>query len=392
MMGNIIWLPKRSGEVNEYQMRAAMHLQLPSSAPTRRVAFAAAHVVIDPLQSGDPVLGSVIDWEQTLSYRRYLWSLGFAVAEAMDTAQRGMGIGWCHAKELIRLSTAEAKGVGGRVACGAGTDQLSPTNPVTLDDVEAAYLEQCDWIEGCGGQVILMASRALARCARGPDDYVRVYRKVLSAVQRPVILHWLGEMFDPSLQGYWGSCDVQQAMDTCLQVIHEHRAKVDGVKISLLDASREVQMRRQLPQGVRMYTGDDFNYPELIRGDGEGHSDALLGIFDAIAPLAAVALHHLDEGDGERFETVLAPTVPLSRHIFQAPTYAYKTGVVFMAYLNGHQNHFRMVSGAESQRSILHLSELFRLADSAGLWRDPDLAQHRMALVLELAGVHQGER
>lgn len=235
-----------------------------------------------------------MDWEATLAYRRYLWSYGFAVAEAMDTAQRGMGLDWPLAQALIRRSIAEAKAAQGVVACGAGTDHLPPSPDRTLDEVIAAYESQVGFVEGLGGRVILMASRALAACARGPDDYLRVYDRILSQVSRPVILHWLGDMFDPQLTGYWGSRDTDQAIETCLMIVQMHTSKVDGIKISLLDADREIAMRRRLPAGVRMYTGDDFNYPTLILGDEFGYSDALLGIFDAIAPVAAAAFHALD--------------------------------------------------------------------------------------------------
>jgi hypothetical protein len=317
--------------------------------------------------------------------------MGLSVAEAMDTAQRGMGLNWEHAKELIRRSAAEAKAVGGRIACGAGTDQLLPGPSVTLADVQAAYEEQCEFVEQHNSQIILMASRALADCAQGPEDYERIYANILRQVSKPVILHWLGDMFDPSLKGYWGYKNLDDAMEVCLNVIWDNKDKVDGIKISLLDASREIEMRRLLPPGVKMYTGDDFNYPELIKGDEHGYSHALLGIFDAIAPAAAAALHALDDRDYESYHALLEKTVPLSRHIFQAPTYSYKTGIVFMAYLNGHQSHFRMIGGAESARSIVHLSELFVLADQAGLLSDPELAAERMKLVLNVAGIRQEE-
>ena len=307
------------------------------------------------------------------------WSFSAAVC--------GMGLDWATAQELIRRSLAEARAVGGAIACGAGTDHLAPGPAVTLADVEAAYETQCAFVEREGGRVILMASRALAACARGPDDYVQVYDRVLSQVARPVILHWLGAMFDPQLAGYWGTRDLDIAMEVCLHIIRDHAAKVDGIKISLLDHTREIAMRRRLPAGVKMYTGDDFNYPELILGDDEGYSHALLGIFDPIAPAASAALQALDAGDRDRYETILAPTVPLSRHIFQTPTYFYKTGVVFLAYLNGHQSHFRMVGGQESARSVVHLAELFVLADRAGLLRDPELAAERMRRFLALAGI-----
>ncbi len=362
----------------------------PPTAPLRsRVFFAAAHVVADPLADVTPASPPALDWEATLAYRRYLWSLGLGVAEAMDTAQRGMGLDWTTARELIIRSVAEARAVGGVIACGAGTDHLPPAPDLTLDQVESAYAEQIEVVEQAGGRVILMASRALAACARGPDDYIRVYGRILSQVREPVILHWLGDMFDPQLAGYWGSRNLDEAMATALAIIHDHAAKIDGIKISLLDANREIQMRRRLPPGVRMYSGDDFNYPELILGDDQGCSDALLGIFDAIAPAASAALQALDADDPSRFQAILEPTLPLSRHIFQTPTYYYKTGVVFLAYLNGHQNHFRMVGGQESARSIVHLSRLLILADQAGVLRDPDLAAARMRRVLALAGIEE---
>jgi hypothetical protein len=359
----------------------------PGPPPVTRRALAAAHVVADPLADADPVAGARLDWDATLAYRRWLWSLGLGVAEAMDTAQRGTGLGWPLARELIRRSAAEAAACSGWVACGAGTDQLPPGRPASLDAVEVAYAEQCELVEAAGGQIVLMASRALAECARGPDDYARVYARVLSQVGQPVILHWLGEAFDPQLAGYWGARDPEPAMAACLDVIKAHAHRVDGVKLSLLDRDLEVEMRRRLPAGVRMYTGDDFNYPELIRGDGDQHSDALLGIFDPIAPAAAAALRALDAGDLERYEALLGPTLPLARHCFAAPTWAYKTGVVLLAWLNGHQTHFRMVGGAESARGMLHLAELFRLADAAGLLRDPELACARMRLLLAVAGI-----
>lgn len=352
-----------------------------------RVAFAAAHVVADPLADNDPWLTPAIDWERTLQFRQYLWSLGFGVAEAMDTAQRGMGLDWNNSLDLIKRSVALAKKESGTVASGAGTDHLAPSASLTIDEVIRAYEEQCAAVEGAGGRIILMASRALAACAKSPDDYVRVYDRILRQVSEPVIIHWLGEMFDPALEGYWGHRDHWKAMEVCLDVINSHADKVDGVKISLLDKDKEIAMRRRLKQGVRMYTGDDFNYAELIAGDSEGHSDALLGIFDAIAPAASAALGSLAKGDEKSFHDILGPTVPLSRHIFKAPTRFYKTGVVFMAYLNGLQDHFIMVNGQQSTRSLVHLAELFRLADAAGLLRDPDDATARMRRVLALHGL-----
>ncbi len=370
-------------------LREPVEWSAPAGPIRSRVAYAAAHVVCDPLADCDPLSTAPLDWDATLAYRRYLWSFGLGVAEAMDTAQRGSGLGWPAARELIRRSLAEARAVHGLIACGAGTDHLAPGEQVTLDDVERAYEEQVGYVEEHGGRVILMASRALARAARGPDDYRRVYGTVLRQVSRPVILHWLGDMFDAELAGYWGARDVGEAMEVCLGIIREHRTNVDGIKVSLLDAQREVEMRSRLPEGVRMYTGDDLDYDRLILGDGNGrtYSDALLGIFDAIAPAASAALQALDRGDVAGYRRALAPTVTLSRHVFQRPTFAYKTGIVFLAYLNGHQTHFRMIGGAESSRSLPHLAGLFRLADCAGLLLDPERAADRMRRTLALAGV-----
>jgi hypothetical protein len=353
-----------------------------------RIAFAAAHVVSDPLADNDPWLTPAIDWDRTLAFRHRLWDLGLGVAEAMDTAQRGMGLGWPEARELIRRALAEAASrKDSLIACGAGTDHLTPGPDVTIDTIIRAYEEQIETIEASGGRIILMASRALAAAAKGPDDYVRVYDRILRQVKQPVVIHWLGEMFDPALEGYWGNADHIKAMSTCLQVIEANAAKVDGIKISLLSKEKEVAMRRQLPDGVRMYTGDDFNYAELIAGDKQGHSDALLGIFDVIAPAASAALEALGRDRNREFFDLLEPTVPLSRHIFKAPTRFYKTGVVFLAYLNGLQDHFTMIGGQQSTRSLSHLAELFRLADKARVLADPELAASRMRQVLAVHGI-----
>lgn len=386
-MSDKLLLPQADGTLKSYVPQTAASFDPPAGSLKSRVAFAAAHVVCDPLIDLNPTLETALDWEATLAYRRYLWSLGLSVAEAMDTAQRGMGLDWETTQELIQRSLTEARSVGGNIACGAGTDHLAAAADVTLEAVEAAYTKQCEFVEAHGGRIILMASRALAACAQSPDDYARVYSRILSQLSQPVIIHWLGDMFDPALRGYWGSPDLDAAMDVCLNIITDHVEKVDGIKISLLDHTREINMRRRLPASVKMYTGDDFNYPELILGDEQGYSHALLGIFDAIAPAASAALQALDAGQTDTYQAILAPTVPLSRHIFQQPTYFYKTGIVFMAYLNGHQNHFRMVAGLESARSIIHLTQLFILADQAGLWRDPELATERMRRVLALAGI-----
>ncbi len=381
-------LPRADGTLAPYTLSGRAPVTAPPGPITSRIGMAAVHVVADPRAAINPTLEVALDWDATLRFRHHVWSLGLAVAEAMDTAQRGMGFDWTAAKELIKRSVAESKTVPGAVlASGAGTDHLEPGPRVTIADVEAAYEEQCAWIEGCGGRIILMASRALAACAKSPDDYVKVYGRILSQAREPVIVHWLGEMFDPALAGYWGSTDRDRQVETLLAIVSEYAAKIDGVKISLLDQAREIAMRRRFPKGVRMYTGDDFDYPTTIGGDAHGHSDALLGIFDVIAPAASAALHALDRGDRAEFERILAPTLTLSRHVFGAPTRFYKTGVVFAAWLNGHQAHFRMVGGLESARSIVHLSEQFRLMDAAGLLRDPEMAATRMRRVLAVAGI-----
>ena len=386
-MKNAVKLVRPDGSLYNYTPTREPLVPAARKSFVTRVAFAAAHVVLDPLKTTEPLTNPVVDWESTLAYREYLWSLGFGVAEAMDTAQRGMGLNWPLALELIQRSTAAAKARGAMVASGAGTDHVQPGQHLTLQDVTSAYLQQCEAIEAVDGRIILMASRALAAVARHADDYASVYSTVLRQVRQPVILHWLGPMFDAALQGYWGGNTIAEAMENCLAVIRAHKEKIDGIKISLLDAELEISMRRDLPSGVRMYTGDDFNYDRLILSDEKGHSDALLGIFDAIAPAASLALAALDADDLPRYHQLLEPTVPLSRHIFASPTQHYKAGVVFLAFLNGFQSHFRMVGGLESARSTAHLCELFVLADKAGVLRDPDVATERMRNYLRLAGV-----
>lgn len=395
-------LPTADGRISPYTLQGRPPVVPPKAAAFNRIAYSAAHVVADPLAAIDPWLQCAVDWDATIAYRQRLWSLGLGVAEAMDTAQRGMGLDWPTSLELIRRSLDAARdfGHGAQVASGCGTDHLVLDDVKSVDDVIRGYEEQMEAIEKLGGKLIVMASRALARVAQSPADYERVYDRILSQAKQPVVLHWLGDMFDPALAGYWGSRDVDAAMDTALAVIAAHPDKVDGIKISLLDKDKEIAMRRRLPtaggtdgQGVRMYTGDDFNYAELIAGDGagrtprHGQSDALLGIFDAIAPAASAALAALAAGDTARFHAILGPTVPLSRHIFAAPTRFYKTGVVFMAWLNGHQSHFTMVGGQQSTRSLVHFAELFRLADQADLLEQPELAVKRMQTLLALHGV-----
>lgn len=381
-VGAALRLPRADGTLERYEPGPPGVFPRPAGPPRCREALAAVHVVIDPL--ADPLR---IDWEATLAFRRHVWSWGLGVAEAMDTAQRGMGLGWPEARELIERSVREAAAVGGRVVCGAGTDHLAPGAARRLDDVVAAYELQCGAVEAAGGDVVLMASRELARLARGPEDYAAVYGRVLPQLRRPALIHWLGPMFDPALAGYWGHDDPDAAMAACVEVIAANARRVAGVKVSMLDARLEVAMRGRLPAGVRMYTGDDFNFAELMRGDQLGHSDALLGILDGIAPAASAALQAMDAGDLPRYEALLAPTVPLSRHVFRAPTYHYKVGLVLLAYLNGRQGHFRMLGGLEGARSAPHLAEVFRLADRAGLLEDVELAVARMRAVLALAGV-----
>jgi Protein of unknown function (DUF993) len=383
-------LPLFDGALARYEL-TGRPLPLPGpGAPPKfnRVAYAAAHIVVNPLADNSPWLDQAIDWERTLAFRRYLWDLGLGVAEAMDTAQRGTGLDWSGAHSLIRHALAEARSrPGALIACGAGTDHLPPGAQVTIDDVIRAYETQIEAIEALGGRIILMASRSLVSAATSPDDYIRVYDRILRQVRKPIIIHWLGEMFDPALGGYWGSDDHWAAMDVCTDIVNSHADKVDGVKISLLSAEKEIAMRRRLNPSVRMYTGDDFNYAELIAGDERGFSHALLGIFDAIAPAASAALGKLALDDKTGFHAILEPTVPLSRHIFAAPTRFYKTGVVFLAYLNGLQDHFLMLGGQQSARSLVHLAELFRLADQAGVLHDPDQAAVRMRRVLAVGGV-----
>ena len=379
-----IILPDETGRKTDYHL-------IGTSAPTGtlgrnpvRIVYSAAHVVANPYAAKDPSGSGAIDWERTMEFRRYLAGLGLGIAEAMDTAQRGMGLDWPMALELIRRTKAELPDAD--VVNGCGTDHLDPASVRNVDAVIRAYLEQVEAIQAVGGRIILMASRALVRVAKGPEDYLRVYREVLSACDEPVVLHWLGEAFDPALAGYWGTNSFDQALETVLEMIGQNVSKVDGIKISLLDKEKEIRMRRLLPAGVKMYTGDDFNYPELIEGDEQGFSHALLGVFDPLAPLAAYAVSKLGEGDKAAFRAALDPTVPLARVIFKAPTQYYKTGVVFLAWLNGFQDHFIMLGGAQSMRPLPYFTEIFRLADGCGLLRNPELAVRRMKSLLSVYG------
>lgn len=379
-------LPNADRSISDYEIIAGSSAK--SVGTWNRTAYAAAHVVADPLAACDPWVDAAIDWDATLAFRAHLWDQGLGVAEAMDTAQRGMGLDWAQSLELIQRSTKLAQAGDHMIASGAGTDHLAFDVDTTIDDVIAAYEMQCEAVEATGSRVILMASRALCAVAKSPDDFARVYERVLGGLQQPAILHWLGEMFDPALEGYWGSKDHSVAMDTCLDILRVNATKIDGIKISLLSAEKEIAMRRRLPDGVVMYTGDDFNYPDLIAGDDHGFSHALLGIFDPIAGAAAQALGALAAGDLDAYRTTFDSTVPLSRHIFCPPTRFYKTGVVFLAYLNGHQDHFTMINGQESTRSTQHLAEIVRLANDARLFTNPDQTAARARAVFAARGVN----
>lgn len=380
-----IALPDENGRLSDYTLRGTPIPPVPLGSDPARVVFSAAHVVADPFTANDPSGRATLDWDATMAFRRHLAQLGLGIAEAMDTAQRGMGLDWPGALELIARTKAELPDA--LVFNGCGTDQLDPALASDLEDVRRAYLEQIEAIQKVGGRLIIMASRALARVARSPDDYVAVYRDILAACDQPVILHWLGEMFDPQLAGYWGADGFDQALETALAVIAENSAKVDGIKISLLDKEKEIVMRRRLPDGVNMYTGDDFNYPELIAGDDQGHSHALLGILDPLAVAVGSAMARLGAGDVDGFRAVLDPTVPLARLIFRAPTQYYKTGVVFLAWLNGHQDHFVMLGGSQAMRPLPYFVECFKLADANGLLDRPELAADRMKRLLGMYGL-----
>lgn len=386
-----IQLPQEGGTIQTFILKAEPVMPQGPAPAFNRTVYAAAHVVVDPIANVDPWdMSPQVNWESTLAFREHLYKLGFKVAEAMDTAQRGMGVDWPVARELIQRSVRHAKALGGDLACGVGTDQLDPGPGVTLAQVEAAYREQLEVVEKEGARVILMASRALTKAARSVDDYVTVYERLLRDVSQPVILHWLGEMFDPALRGYWGSPELPRALDAVAGLIERNAKKVEGIKVSLLDPQWELALRRRLPAGVKMYTGDDFNYAELIAGDAHGHSHGLLGIFDPIAPVAAVALGALAAGNQFLYRELLDPTVALSREIFRAPTRHYKAGVVFLAWLNGHQDHFSMAGGLQSARGVVHYARLFELADACGVLTDPELAVLRMRRYLSVAaGISQ---
>lgn len=384
-----IHLPTPQGIMTNYPLVTTEERPTVITPAFNRIAYAAAHVVIDPQHQGADWLNNPrIDWDATLAYRHHLWRLGFNIAEAMDTAQRGMGVSWEIAKELIIRSLQEAQTVpGADLAAGVGTDQLEAAHATTLEQVIAAYEEQMELVEKHNGKIILMASRALAKVAKTPQDYLAVYNRLLEQSKDKIILHWLGEMFDPALAGYWGSTDFAAAADTVLEIIANNVDKVEGIKISLLSKEKEVAFRKRLPSQVKMYTGDDFNYPELIAGEDGHYSHALLGIFDAIAPVAAAALNELALGNSGEYYRLMNPTVALSREIFKAPTQYYKAGIVFLAWLNGHQSHFSMAGGMQAAREISHYAEIFRLADQAGLLQDPQLATRRMKNLLTVYGL-----
>jgi Protein of unknown function (DUF993) len=379
-------LPQPDGSLERYRLHEPREWPRRAAGPRCRVAFAAAHVVADPLSDTSAGAPAMLDWDATLAFRRHLWSYGLAVADAMDTAQRGMGLTWQTAGELIQRSAAEARSCGGRLAVGVGTDHAA-ADLATTAAVRAAYEEQLEVAQAAGASAILMASRQLARVAGSAQDYLDVYGDLLRQVSSPVIVHWLGPAFDPALTGYWGHTDLGAASEVLLEVIQANADRIDGVKISLLDADREIWLRERVPAGVKVYTGDDFHYPELILGDARGFSHALLGILDPIAPVAAAALDRLDEADEDGYRALLAPTVPLARHLFAAPTWNYKVGIVFLAWLAGHQPAFSLVGGLTSGRSLVHLAQALRLADQAGLLPDPDLAAERMGHLLAVNGI-----
>lgn len=374
-----------TGSIEIYTMVANPVAPEAPPTPSPRRFIAAAHIVADPFSPGDPSTTNSIDWDATLRFRRHLDSLGLSIAEAMDTAQRGMGLVWPQALDLVKNTLKEIEGK--RVYSGCGTDDLRIDRPRDLEDVVRQYLAQAYELQKVGSRIILMCSRDLCRLARSAKDYVDVYGRVLAECDEPVVLHWLGPMFDPELSGYWGAHEFEAAASTVLEIIEGNPNKVDGIKVSLLDKDKEINLRRRLPHGVVMYTGDDFNYPDLIAGDETHLSHALLGIFDPIAPLLPAALNRLASNDTAGFLKTLEPTLPLARHIFQAPTKYYKSGVVFIAWLNGFQDHFVMVHGAQGMRSLPHYVECFRMADGAGLLNDPVLAKSRMQDFLRLYGV-----
>jgi Protein of unknown function (DUF993) len=378
-----------TGAVTRWELSDAPSLRRPTAPLRSRTAYAAAHVVPRVGAENVPGAPADIDWDATLAFRHHLWSWGLGVADAMDTAQRNMGLDVAATRELITRSAAEARSVGGALVVGVNTDHVDD-EVISLRAVIDAYVEQLHLAEDAGAGVVLMASRHLARAASSAADYAHVYREVLARAGAPVVLHWLGEAFDPQLAGYFGSRDVPTCIDTVVGIMTENVDRVRGIKMSLLDAGHEITVRSRLPRGTTLFTGDDFHYVDLIAGDGERHSDALLGAFAAVAPNASAAIQALDAGDPAGYHRILGPTEALSRHVFAAPTYYYKTGVAFLSWLNGHQPAFTMVGGLHAARSLPHLSTLVRLADRAGALEHPELAAERWNSYLALHGVPSG--
>ncbi|GAA3939448.1 dihydrodipicolinate synthase family protein [Microbacterium soli] len=385
----VLRLLSASGAVSDAELNDSGAYTRPTSPLRSRVAYAAAHVV--PVVWGDNTPGrpADIDWDSTLAFRRNVYSWGLGVADAMDTAQRNMGLDAAATRELIARSAQVAREEGGSVVVGVNTDHIDETH-ISLDRVIDAYISQLEFTEEQGAGPVLMASRHLARVAESADDYRRVYRAVLERATTPVVLHWLGTAFDPELAGYFGADDWQTASGVLLDIIAESPGRVAGVKMSLLNAESEISVRERLPEGVRMLTGDDFNYVSLIGDSGAGirsYSDALLGAFAAITPVASAAIQALDAGDPAAYQRILGPTEELSRQVFAAPTFYYKTGVAFLAWLNGHQPAFQMVGGLHSARSLTHLSRIVELANASLALENPELARERWHGMLRLNGV-----
>lgn len=379
-----------AGRTEPYELSAAPAFTRPIGPLRARTAYAAAHVVPRVAAENVPGAPADIDWDATLAFRRHVWSWGLGVADAMDTAQRNMGLDATATRELITRSAAEARASGGALVVGVNTDHIDD-EVITLQQVIDGYVEQLQFAEDQGAGTVLMASRHLARAASSAADYERVYREVLARAGAPVVLHWLGEAFDPQLAGYFGGPDVDAEIDTVIRIMTENVHRVRGIKMSLLDAGHEITVRSRLPRGTTLFTGDDFNYVSLIEGDGERHSDALLGAFAAVAPNASAAIQALDAGDAVEYRRILGPTEELARHVFTAPTYFYKTGVAFLSWLNGHQPAFGMVGGLHSARSLPHLSRLIRLADRAGALEHPELAARRWSALLATQGIDSRE-
>ena len=382
-----------AGVSSTVELKPAPPYEKPATPLRSRVAYAAAHVIPRTTADNTPGQPADIDWDATLAFRRHVWSWGLGVADAMDTAQRNMGLDAAATRELITRSAQAAREEGGALVVGVNTDHVDD-EVISLDRVIDAYKEQLHFTEDAGAGVVLMASRHLARAAQSADDYLRVYREVLGAATTPVVLHWLGAAFDPSLASYFGSTDSKTASATVLEIITENAAHVSGIKMSLLDPFAEIAVRAQLPETATMFTGDDFNYVGLIAGTGPStssgtkkYSNALLGAFAALAPSASAAIQALDAGDSGEYESILGPTEDLSRQIFAAPTFYYKTGVAFMSWLNGHQAAFSMVGGLHSARSLPHLSEIVRLANRSGALEQPELAADRWHALLAVNGV-----